>query len=150
MQMTQGVGVSVDRIQQWYLAWNSRDWKTISGFVADHFVLEDMAIGMTVYGRSDYMRYCHRYAEAFPDGVIKIDRILTTTSDYAVVEYSAEGTQKGHFGLFEPSNRKVKMFFCDVLMFEGGKLAAVRTYGDLYRPLVEMQHIMSRRDFKAA
>jgi steroid delta-isomerase-like uncharacterized protein len=149
------LGVSHDEIRDWYEAWNRRDWAGVERLLGDNFVLRDQALKHTLHGKSDYLHYAKAWAEAFPDGVLKLDRIYggKDTGDLVVVEYTGTGTQSGHWGLFPPSNRKVTMRFCDLLRFEHDRIVGCTTYTDLYGPLCELGHVastaLSRKD-KAA
>lgn len=105
-------------IQEWYAAWNRRDWDAIESSLADFFVLEDMALGRIVHGKREYLDYSREYADSFPEGHVKLDRILSGAGGVVVAEYSLEGTR-----------------FCDILKYEHGKLVSCRTYGGHFGPL---------------
>lgn len=140
-------GVSTETVRGWYEAWNRRDWAAIEGLLAEPFVCEDIALGRVIRGKRDYLRYAHDYARAFPDGVVRVDRILGggRNGEPVVVEYRGVGTQDGHFTLFPPSHRRVEIRYCDILRFENGRLVRCRTYVDLYGPLSRLGHITSAR-----
>lgn len=137
--------VTHEQILDWYAAWNRRDWSAVSELLADRFALDDIALQRSVHGKADYLRHAKALAEAFPDGAIKIERVVGSggEGELVLVEYALAGTQSGHWGVFPPSHRRAKMFFCDLLRFEYGKLASCISYTDLYGPLCQLGHVIS-------
>lgn len=140
-------GVSHQRVCDWYEAWNRNDWDAISDFLSEQVELDDVALGRTIHGRSEYLRYAKAWREAFPSGKITVRRIggAAREGETMVVEYVASGRQEGHWGVFEPTGRNTTMRFCDLLRFEHDKLSQVTTYTDLYRPLSELGHVVSAK-----
>ena len=141
MPMTGRVGH--DDIQEWYEAWNRRDWEAVAGLLSSSVLIEDIALGKAVYGTKDYLHYARQWARIFPDGRLKIDRLSGSGNrgEPMIVEYSCEGTQLGPWGIFEPSPRKTVIRFCDILRFKYDRIATCTTYGDYYRALRDLGHL---------
>jgi steroid delta-isomerase-like uncharacterized protein len=139
-------------LSEWYEAWNRRDWAAVGRLLADDFECEDVSLNRLTVGREAYLAYARSWAAAFPDARISLRRMVGTGGHAGVffVEYSARGTQRGRFVGFEASHRIAELRYCDVLRTEHGKLKSCRTYGDLYRPLLELGHIASREAEKKA
>ncbi|MBI3544943.1 MAG: ester cyclase [Deltaproteobacteria bacterium] len=142
--------VSKEDLIAWYEAWGRRDWDRVGAFLGRGFVACDVALGVELRGRAEYLRYAKAWAHAFPDATLKLDRLLGVSpsgGDLAVVEYSGTGTQQGPWVGFPPSRRKVTMRFCDLMRFEHDKLVQLTTYSDLYAPLRELGHVPPKARF---
>ena len=137
-------------VRHWYEARNQHDWSSIENSVHEHFVCENMMLGVVISGRSDYAQYCRDFDLAFSDAKFRIDRMISAPGGLFVVEVTVTGTQTGAFGVFPPSGQNVVMQFCDVLKVEGLRIASLRTYGDLYQPLVQMRHVILQEKSAAA
>ncbi len=142
--------VSHEDIQNWYGAWNRRDWQGVALLLAESFELEDVALGRTIHGTQDYLKYSMAWASAFPDGTLKIERMIGSGNrgESVVVEYSSQGVQSGAWGAFAPSQRHTVIRFCDILRFEHDRLISCRTYGDYYQALRELGHLLWAQDAK--
>src|ERR1700685_3812095 len=92
--------VSHQAIQEWYEAWNRRDWQEVAGFLAESFVLEDVALDRHYCGRQEYLDYARAWISAFPDARLHLTRISggSEQGGLVVVEYSMTGTQMGAWG----------------------------------------------------
>lgn len=137
-------------VQQWYQARNQHDWSVIDDLLHDSFVFENIMLGITLSGRREYLEYCRDFDNAFSDERLRLERMISAPGGLFVVELTITGIQTGPFGVFPPSGEHVIMQFCDVLKLETGKVTNLRTYGDLYRPLSQMHHVVMQEKRPAA
>ena len=135
--------VSHEDIQEWYKAWNRRDWNAVASLLSNSVRVEDVALGHVLQGISEYLRYARIWAGVFRDGKLKIDRLSGSGNhgEPVIVEYSCEGTQGGQWGIFAPSPSKTLIRFCDLLRFKDDRIAMCTTYGDYYRALQDLGHL---------
>ena len=84
-------------------------------------------------GPEAYKRDYHRWRDAFPDGEVKITRVIVE-GDWAVVEFINRGTQTGPLqsalGTFPPSGRFMEVRYCSVMRVAGGLVVEGRDYYD--------------------
>ena len=92
-----------------------------------------MARGELLAGPEGYKRDYHRWREAFPDGEVKITKVIVQ-DNWAVVEFVNRGTQTGplksSLGEFPPSGRRMEARYCSVMRVGGGKVVEGRDYYD--------------------
>lgn len=114
-------------------AWNRRDFDLIREHTAPDAVLTDAGSGETWRGPDEGHRYNTMWADAFPDGKIRVDRIVEA-GDLVVVEYTGRGTHTGPMvtrqGTIPATGREAMLRFCDVYEIENGKVKTQNTYGD--------------------
>lgn len=73
--------------------------------------------------------------EAFPDLVLTLEGLMVV-GDLAAIQYVMEGTHTGTFRGFPSTGKAVVLPVCTVLRFEGGLIAEIWYYANLYAPLV--------------
>jgi steroid delta-isomerase-like uncharacterized protein len=116
-----------------YEAWNERDFDAVAEATAPDGQLTIVGSGETFVGPEGSRAYNTMWAEAFPDGVITVDRIITM-DDCVVVEFTGRGTHTGTLataaGSIPATGRSVTLQLCDVLEFSDGKVRSQRTYFD--------------------
>lgn len=120
--------------RQTYEDWNAREFDRIADQMADDGEILDVGSGTRFTGPEGSKQYSRMWADAFPDGRIAIDKIISA-GDTVVVEFTGRGTQTGTLdtpaGEIAATGRSVTLQLCDVLEFASdGKIKAQRTYFD--------------------
>lgn len=116
-----------------YDAFNNRDFDLLSESVAPEGTITMTGSGQTFRGPDGARQYNTMWADAFPDGMITIDRIIAQ-DDYVVVEFTGRGTHTGTLatpaGDIPATGRSVTLQLIDVLEFADDQVKAQRSYFD--------------------
>jgi steroid delta-isomerase-like uncharacterized protein len=120
--------------RQTYEDWNAREFDRIADQVADDGEILDVGSGTRFAGPEGSKQYSRAWADAFPDGRIEIDKLISA-GDTVVVEFTGRGTQTGALktpaGEIPATARSVTLHLCDVIEFTSdGKIKAQRSYFD--------------------
>jgi predicted ester cyclase len=120
--------------RQTYEDWNAREFDRIAEQMADGGEILDVGSGTRFSGPEGSKRYSKMWADAFPDGRIQIDNVISS-GDTVVVELTGRGTQTGTLktpaGEIPATGSTVTLQLCDVLEFTSdGKIKAQRSYFD--------------------
>lgn len=114
-------------------SWDLRDPERGASVIAEDCRFEDVARGELLSGPEAYKDDYHRWRAAFPDGEVKIARVIVE-GDWAVVEFVNRGTQTGplksSLGEFPPSGRFMEVRYCSVMRVSDGKVVEGRDYYD--------------------
>ncbi|MEL6765643.1 MAG: ester cyclase [Pseudomonadota bacterium] len=120
-------------VRQFHESWDLRDPERGAAVIAEDCQFEDIARGEPQVGPDGYRADYHRWREAFPDGEVKITRVIVE-GDWAVVEFINRGTQTGtlrsSLGDFPPSGRFMEVRYCSVMRVANGKVVEGRDYYD--------------------
>ena len=120
-------------VRQFHESWDLRDPDRGARVIAPECRFEDVARGEFLPGPEAYKRDYHRWRDAFPDGEVKITRVIVE-GDWAVVEFINRGTQTGPLqsalGTFPPSGRFMEVRYCSVMRVAGGLVVEGRDYYD--------------------
>jgi steroid delta-isomerase-like uncharacterized protein len=120
-------------VRMFHESWDLRDPERGASVIAEDCRFEDVARGEPQTGPDGYRADYHRWRAAFPDGEVKITRVIVD-GDWAVVEFVNRGTQTGplksSLGEFPPSGRRMEARYCSVMRVAGGKVAEGRDYYD--------------------
>jgi len=124
----------VERIVRiFHESWDLRDPERGATVIADDCVFEDVARGELQRGPEGYQADYHRWRTAFPDGEVKITRVIVM-DDWAVVEFVNRGTQTGplvsSLGEFAPTGRSMEIRYCSVMRVKDGMVVEGRDYYD--------------------
>ncbi len=116
-----------------YEAFNERDFNRLADNSTPDTKVTIVGSGDTFKGPEGARKYTMMWAEAFPDGAITIDNVVTA-GDVVVVELTGRGTHTGRLaapaGSVPPTGRSVTLQMCDVLEFCDGTVRSLRTYFD--------------------
>jgi steroid delta-isomerase-like uncharacterized protein len=116
-----------------YEAWNERDFDRMVEMVPTEGQIVIVGSGDTFDGPEGAMQYNKMWADAFPDGVITIDR-MHEAGDCVIVELTGRGTHTGtlvtSMGSIPATGRSLTLQLCDVIEFRDGKPLSQRTYFD--------------------
>lgn len=114
-------------------SWDLRDPERGVSVIADDCRFEDVARSELQSGPDGYRNDYHRWRAAFPDGEVKITRVIVQ-DDWAVVEFVNRGTQTGplksSLGEFPPTGRAMEARYCSVMRVSDGKVVEGRDYYD--------------------
>lgn len=114
-------------------SWDRRDPERGAAVIAEDCHFEDVARGELLSGRDGYRRDYHRWRKAFPDGEVKIRKVIVQ-DDWAVVEFVNRGTQTGplqsSLGMFAPTGRRMEARYCSVMRVADGMVVEGRDYYD--------------------
>ncbi|WP_112321444.1 ester cyclase [Oceanibium sediminis] len=120
-------------VRQFHESWDMRDPDLGAAVIAPDCHFEDVARGELLQGPEAYKQDYHRWRTAFPDGEVRITRVIVQ-DDWAVVEFVNRGTQTGplhsSLGAFPPSGRRMEARYCSVMRVADGKVVEGRDYYD--------------------
>tara|TARA_R110002111_G_scaffold110255_2_gene169632 strand:- start:144 stop:584 length:441 start_codon:yes stop_codon:yes gene_type:complete len=120
-------------VRQFHESWDLRDPDRGAFVIADDCHFEDVARGEYLGGKAGYIQDYHRWRTAFPDGEVKVVRVIIE-GDWAVVEFLNRGTQTGplrsSLGNFAPSGRRMEVRYCSVMRVQGDQVVEGRDYYD--------------------
>jgi steroid delta-isomerase-like uncharacterized protein len=116
-----------------YEAFNNRDFDLLSESVAPEGTITMVGSGQTFRGPDGARQYNTMWADAFPDGMVTVDRVIAQ-DDCVVVEFTGRGTHTGALatpaGDIPATGRSVTLQLVDVLEFAGDKVQSQRSYFD--------------------
>ena len=116
-----------------YDAWNERNFDEMSEAVAPDAQMTVVGTGETFQGPDGARKYNTNWANGFPDGMVTVDRILSS-GEYVVVEFTGRGTHTGtlvtSMGDIPATGRSLTLHMCDVMRFKDGKVQEQHSYFD--------------------
>jgi steroid delta-isomerase-like uncharacterized protein len=120
--------------RQTYDDWNAREFDRIADQFADDAEILLVGSGTRFTGRDGSKEYSRSWADAFPDGRVAVDNIISA-GDAVVVEFTGRGTHTAPLttpaGDIPATGRSVTQQLCDVYEFTGdGKIKKQRVYFD--------------------
>jgi len=116
-----------------YDAWNERNFDELAESMAPDGQIIVVGTGDTFQGPDGARQYNMMWAEGFPDGVITVDRVLSS-GESVVVEFTGRGTHtetlSTSMGPIPATGRSVTLKLCDILDFREGRIQSQRSYFD--------------------
>ena len=124
----------VERIVRiFHESWDLRDPERGASVIAEDCRFEDVARNEALIGPEAYKADYHRWRRAFPEGEVKVTRVMVD-GEWAVVEFPNRGVQDGpldsSLGSFPPSGREMVCRYCSVMRVVDGKVVEGRDYYD--------------------
>ena len=120
-------------VRQFHESWDMRDPERGARVIAENCHFEDVARGELLPGPDAYKEDYFRWREAFPDGEVKVTKVIVQ-GNWAVVEFINRGTQTGplrsSLGTFPPSGKFMEVRYCSVMRVADGKVVEGRDYYD--------------------
>jgi steroid delta-isomerase-like uncharacterized protein len=114
-------------------SWDDRDPDRGASVIADDCEFVDVPRGELQLGPQGYKHDYERWRTAFPDGTVKITKVIAE-GDWVVVEFTNSGTNTGPLrtaiGDFPPTNRRIEVSYCSVMQIKNGKVISGRDYYD--------------------
>lgn len=124
---------NVEIAQEFYAAWNERDFERAAALVADDGELLIVGTGERRTGPQGSIEYSRMWADAFPDGQVEVMRTIAE-GDHVVVLFRGRGTHTGTLrsaaGEIPATGKQVTLDLCDVYEIRGGKVKTNWTYFD--------------------
>ena len=117
-------------------AWNRRDWETFRGLMHADYSYTG-GDGQEQKGPDAGLAVGQMFANAFPDGMIEVQRIHVA-GDVAIVEFIAHGTHTGDFMGIAPTSRPMTLPVCTILTFRDGNIHTEREYMDMLHMMQQL------------
>ena len=120
-------------VEQYFDAFNRRDFELGAGLVAEGCEWVHVATGEVFRGPGGYKESASRWIRAFPDATVEIVRILGSGPDLAVEVVARgrhDGTLRTRAGEIPPTGRPSELRLCYALTVEHGKITGARIYYD--------------------
>jgi len=121
-------------VRQFHESWDRRDPERGVAVIAPDCRFEDVARNEAQIGPDGYRHDYRRWRAAFPDGEVRVTRVITGSDGWAVVEFVNRGTQTGPLrsspGEFPASSRRMEVCYCSVMRVQDGKVVEGRDYYD--------------------
>ena len=116
-----------------YDLWNRREFDELDQAAAPDGEILIVGTGETFRGPEGSHRFNTMWADAFPDGVCTVDRVVAS-GDTVAVEYTATGTHTAplvtSMGTVPATGRSLRMQICDVYRFRDAMIASQHMYMD--------------------
>jgi len=122
-------------VRQFHESWDMRDPDRGAAVIDVDCEFEDVARGETLQGKDAYKADYHRWREAFPDGLCKVENVMVSQcGEWATVEFRNTGTHTGtlrsSLGDFAPTGKRAEVRYCSVMRVKGGMVVEGRDYYD--------------------
>lgn len=122
-------------VRQFHESWDLRDPDRGAAVIAGDCDFEDIARGEKLTGKEAYKADYHRWREAFPDGLCKVENVIVSQcGNWATVEFRNTGTHTGilrsSLGDFPPTGRRSEVRYCSVMRVRDGLVVEGRDYYD--------------------
>jgi uncharacterized protein (TIGR02246 family) len=131
-----------------YKDWNKRDFEHYAGLFAPSCEIVLVGSGMQFKGREGAKQFARMWAEGFPDGQVKIEKLIGSGNQLAV-ESTGSGTHTGPLaapgGEIAATGRSVTLQLCDVIEFRDAKVSKLRSYFDAASLLAQVGAIPETR-----
>jgi steroid delta-isomerase-like uncharacterized protein len=132
----------METILAWEKAWNSRDFEKASSYLAEDYVLENVATGVSTRGRAEFAAYMDSLLQAFPDLKFENKGVIVS-GNKAASEYVVSGTQKNEFRGMPATGKSFAMKCCSICEFKEGLYARETMYTDTATMMRQLGHIPS-------
>jgi ketosteroid isomerase-like protein len=125
---------NTDTVRALFASINDRDPDAAAAHIAESAEWTEVPTGQSYRGPGGWRENMDFWLGAFPDGRVEVTTVIDG-GEWVAVEYTGRGTNTGPLptpaGEIPPTGKPVEMAFVDVLRFEGGKVAAGRSYFDM-------------------
>jgi steroid delta-isomerase-like uncharacterized protein len=124
-----------------YDHWNERQFDQIAELMAADGEIVLVGSNTRFRGPSGAIEFSHMWADAFPDGRVKMDNVIAS-GDYVVLQFTGTGTQTGALksatGEIPPTGHSITLNLCDVHEIRDGKIRSVQSYFDSASMLTQL------------
>jgi predicted ester cyclase len=128
-------------IKRFVEAGNARDFGALRALVSPTFERHCPATpDVEVHSLDDFVRFLKSDLEAFPDNRVTLTT-LVAEGEHVAVGGTYTGTQRGPFGPFPPSGRRVTCEFGGIFRIESGTVAHLRLTWDNLGVLSQLGHL---------
>lgn len=116
-------------VERWAAAYNARDAATAADLYVDDASSWQLAAGDPLSGRDAIRAGLAAFFAAFPDSVIRTEKLLEAGDD-AAWTWIASGTWRGPLFGRQPNGRPYTLRGCTVFETTGGRIRTQRAYWD--------------------
>ena len=124
-----------------YQDWNKRDFDHMASLLTSSGEIMLVGSGTRFKGSDGAKEFAQMWADGFPDGRVKIDKLIEA-GDQIVVEFTGQGTHTGALrapgGDIPATGRSVTLQLCDVIQFRDSKIKSVHSYFDSASLLMQL------------
>lgn len=120
---------NVKWIEELYAAYGPYDEEKVLSFRTDDYVYEDMARGIVLRGKAEFVGYLREFYAAFPDCRCEVTSSFAT-GDRACVEYVMTGTHTGNLQGLPATGKRISLRMAEVYELRDGKIIKARGYHD--------------------
>lgn len=127
--------------RQLYQDWNKRQFDHFASLFASSGEIVLVGSGTRFRGQKGAKEFANMWADGFPDGKVKIDKLIAADTS-VVVQYTGTGTHTGTLaapaGDIPATGRSVTLELCDVIQFRDGKIKSLSSYFDSASLLMQL------------
>jgi steroid delta-isomerase-like uncharacterized protein len=127
--------------RQLYQDWNKREFDHFASLFASGGEIVLVGSGTHFRGQKGAKEFANMWADGFPDGKVKIDKLIAADTS-VVVQYTGKGTHTGTLaapaGDIPATGRSVTLELCDVIQFRDGKIKSLSSYFDSASLLMQL------------
>jgi steroid delta-isomerase-like uncharacterized protein len=127
--------------RQLYQDWNKREFDHFASLFASSGEIVLVGSGTRFRGQKGAKEFANMWADGFPDGKVKIDKLIAADTS-VVVQYTGKGTHTGTLaapaGDIPATGRSVTLELCDVIQFRDGKIKSLSSYFDSASLLMQL------------
>ena len=124
-----------------YDYWNERQFDKVAELMAADSEIVLVGSDTRFRGPSGAIEFSQMWADAFPDGRLKIDNVIAS-GDHVALQFTGTGTQTGPLksptGEIPATGRSVTLNLCDVQEIRDGKIRSVQSYFDSVSMLMQL------------
>ena len=122
---------------------NQRDLAELDSIVAPDLHRHSGATsGVTIENRDQFKAFLEQDFAAVPDSVQQLDFLLAR-DDFVAIRARYMGTQRGPWGPFPPSNKRLELPFIGIVRVEDGRIAEIWVEWDNLNALQQLGHLPS-------
>lgn len=129
-----------ETVREMIEAINAREFDALDEVIADDLHRHSAATaGVTVESLEQFKDFLRADLTAVPDAEQEIHFMLAE-DDLVAAYVTYRGTQRGQFGPFPPSNKRLELPFLGILRLEDGKIAEMWVEWDNLNALTQLGH----------
>ncbi len=131
---------NVETMKGAHQAFNRRDFDSIMKLLADGFVYEDRARGMSFAGGDGFTEFLQGWTTAFSKAEIS-EPTYIDGGDVVVAEFRGRGTNDGPLGPLPATGKPLNLHFCEIARFDqSGQMVSGAIYYDQSSMLTQLGH----------
>lgn len=122
---------------------NRRDFAALEDIVAPDLKRHSGATsGLAIENRDQFKAFLKQDLAAVPDSVQEVE-FMVAMNEFVAVRARYSGTQKGPWGPFPPSNKRLELPFIGIIRIEHERIAEIWVEWDNLNALQQLGHIPS-------
>ena len=132
---------NVETFRSAHQAFNQRKFDAVLTLLADDFVYEDFARGVTYGGKNGFREFMQGWASAFSNAEVNGAQ-YTDGGDTVVAEFTGRGTNDGPLGPMPKTGKQLNLRFCELMRFNAsGQIISGGVYYDQVTLLTQLGHM---------